>query len=65
MREDRTEDAKAFGVDAWVYCKSHLRPHSTGWCTAFVKDKILLDAKDREAAYAECRAKGYELYNDR
>lgn len=59
------DDAKVFGVNAWVYCKSHMRPHTTGWCTVFPEDKIALSAKEQNAAYAECRAKGYELYEDK
>ena len=64
MRDDRTEDAKVFGPNAWVYCREHLRPHSTGWCTVFVRDKVLLDAKYEEAAYAEARAKGLKIYGE-
>jgi len=62
MRDDRTEDAKVFGPEAWVYCKQHLRPHSTGWCTVPLRDKTLLKAKDREDAYAEARDKGLMIY---
>jgi len=34
-----TADFLAFGDD-WVYCNQHLRPHSTGWCSVGVRDKI-------------------------
>lgn len=59
------EDAKEFGSDAWVYCSQHMRPHRTGWCTVSNRNKIKLDAKSIEQAYAECRQKGYELYDDK
>jgi hypothetical protein len=58
------EDTKAFGEGRWVYCSSHMAPHTTGWCTVSPRDKTLLDARDREAAYAECRAKGFDLYGE-
>jgi hypothetical protein len=61
---DDTEDAREFGVDRWVYCKWHLRPHTTGWCTASASGKILLDARDHDAAYAEARAKGLKIYGE-
>lgn len=30
-------------LGAWVYCKSHVGPHETGWCSVDVKNKIALD----------------------
>ena len=57
-----TDDARTFGADAWVYCKSHVGPHSTGWCTVPVSDKVKLDAKDRVAAVAECKTKGLKIF---
>lgn len=51
-------------MGAWVYCTQHVRPHQTGWCTVWPRDKIPLEAKDREAAYAECRAKGLKIYGE-
>lgn len=60
----KEKDAEVFGESALVYCKSHMRPHGTGWCSVDPNEKIKLDATEREAAYAECRAKGYELYDD-
>ena len=59
-----TKDAETFGADRWVYCKSHVRPHTTGWCTVHVDDKVPLDATTREAAYAEARAKGFKIYGE-
>ncbi len=57
-----TEDEKAFGADAWVYCKSHVGPHSTGWCSVSADNKIKLDAKSREDAVAECVSRGLRVY---
>lgn len=56
-------DSIKFGDDAWVYCKQHLNPHCTGWCTVSLEEKVLLDAKSYEEAIAECKAKGFVLYN--
>lgn len=62
--ENMTADEKAFGSERWVYCKSHVRPHTTGWCTVRVDDKVLLDAKTREEAIAESRSKGFKIYGE-
>ena len=59
--EPKTEDATKFGEGAWVYCDQHLRPHMTGWCTVRVDSKVLLRAKSMEAAYAECKERGFRL----
>jgi hypothetical protein len=48
----------------WVYCKQHVRPHTTGWCTVGVRDKVALAAKNRESAYAEARALGYAIHGE-
>jgi hypothetical protein len=61
MADDTTEDEKAFGTDAWVYCRQHLRPHRTGWCTVHLIDKRLLEASTLEEAVAECEAQGLKL----
>lgn len=61
---EQTEDEKEFGADRWVYCKQHLRPHVTGWCTVSNKDKIALNAKTRDEAYAEARIRGLKIYDD-
>jgi hypothetical protein len=60
----KEKDAEVFGENAWVYCQSHMRPHGTGWCSVPPSSKIKLDATEREAAYAECRAKGFDLYGE-
>lgn len=63
MTENKTEDEATFGSDVYVYCRSHLAPHKTGWCTVDPRDKIKLDAKDYASATQECQDKGLELYN--
>lgn len=60
----KTEDEKVFGKDALVYCRSHLNPHRTGWCTVQAADKVLLRAKTVAEAEEECRARGFTLYDD-
>lgn len=61
-----TEDDIAFGAkksgDIFVYCKSHVNFHRTGWCTVPVEDKIKLDATTDSDAYQECLARGF--FND-
>lgn len=46
------------GMGAWVYCKQHVRPHETGWCTVDVRDKVALKALTAEEALAEVEARG-------
>jgi hypothetical protein len=66
---EKTEDFKEFG-DGWVYCRQHMRPHKTGWCTVPVREKVLLfrTTEDKEAdedeAYRKCRYFGLKLYED-
>jgi hypothetical protein len=57
-----TEDEIAFGVNVWVHCCAHERPHVTGWCTAPLHQKTLLDAQEYYLALKECSAKGLKLY---
>lgn len=59
---EKTDDEIHFGADRIVYCRQHLRPHFTGWCTVSLRDKILLDALTIEGAYEECKEKGFQLY---
>lgn len=49
----------------FVYCKQHLRPHSTGWCTVHASDKVALKATTSEAAYDEVRANGWTIFQER
>ena len=51
------------GKDAWIYCSQHMCPHTTGWCTANVRDKTLLEATNYKDAAEECRKRGFELYS--
>lgn len=50
-------------LGAWIYCKQHLRPHTTGWCTVDPSDKIPLDSTNWEDALKECVTKGFKIYN--
>lgn len=62
LRRPMSEDEQAFGRNTWVYCNQHLRAHKTGWCTVGNRNKIKLDAKDGHEAVAECKSRGFELY---
>lgn len=57
------EDAKHFGIKTIIYCKQHLRPHTTNWCTVSNDEKIKLNATTLEDAYVECREKGYKIFS--
>ena len=61
--EQTTEDARVFGAHAWIYCRQHLRPHETGWCTVDVDQKVKLDATSMEAAYTECKERDFHIYS--
>lgn len=65
MTDEATEDVKAFGADVWIYCRQHLRPHQTGWCTVHVDQKVPLEVTSMEAAYAECRRRKFTIYSDK
>lgn len=60
-----TEDEMRFGAGAWVYCRQHLRPHTTGWCTVRADEKVPLDVSSQEAAYDECRRRGFEIFDSK
>ncbi len=62
-------DTNDSSMGDWVYCCSHLRPHSTGWCSIEPTHKIRLGTTgytaDRvTAAYAECRALGLHIFQE-
>jgi hypothetical protein len=46
----------------YVYCRAHVGPHATGWCTVPPEDKIALKATTAEDAYAEVKANGWRIY---
>lgn len=56
-------DVAAFGRNAWVYCRSHLKPHETGWCSIPPRDKIGLGVKTAQEAYEKCEAWGLTIYD--
>ena len=64
MDESKTEDL-AFGEDVWIYCKPHMRAHQTGWCTVPKDNKVPLVATNRDDAIAECRSRGFALFEDK
>lgn len=47
---------------AWVYCKSHVGPHETGWCSVGLDNKIALKATNRQDAMAESWAMGFRIF---
>lgn len=48
----------------YVYCVSHMNPHTVGWCTVRVANKYPLLSTDREKAIAECRDLDFPLFED-
>lgn len=50
--DSETEDDTVFGAD-FVYCTSHMRPHTAGWCTVGAARKRPLNAKNLEDALDE------------
>jgi hypothetical protein len=57
------DDDTVFGTD-YIYCSSHRRGHSTGWCTVRNVNKVPLNAPTAALAVEECRTLGYSLYED-
>ena len=61
-------DDKVFGD--WVYCRQHVRPHSTGWCTVSNHDKIGLGIVGSETqeniklAFEKCRDWKLPIYGE-
>jgi hypothetical protein len=64
LQKPLTEDERAFGKNAWIYCNQHMRPHQTGWCGVSVRDKVGLGVDTAEAAYAKCREWGFPIYGE-
>ena len=61
LNRQATEDEIAFGRKAYVYCRQHLRPHMTGWCSVNNNQKIKLESKNEIDAFIECQEKKYTL----
>lgn len=59
-----TEDVVAFGRDAWVYCRQHMKAHQTGWCSVGAHDKVALGVTTANEAINKCREWGFALYHD-
>jgi hypothetical protein len=49
----------------YEYCKSHLGPHSTGWCTVDDDRRVPLKAKSLAEAMHYCIEQGWPVYPDR
>ena len=60
---DEQPDVAAFGRGAWVYCRQHVKPHQTGWCSIPAYDKIGLGVRTAEEAYAKCEAWGLKIFD--
>ena len=63
------EDAKVFGENQWVYCRQHMKPHATGWCSVSVNDKLGLgisgnDTQAAKDAYEKCREWNLPIYGE-
>ena len=61
LKRPLTEDEKAFGRNRIVYCKQHLRAHSTGWCSVGNDQKVALQSADPKEAELECERLGYKI----
>lgn len=59
-----TTDEKEFGAERWVYCKSHVGPHMTGWCTVCTSDKVLLNATSHTEAVQESKDLGFKIFGE-
>lgn len=60
--DPNSDDDTQFGAD-FVYCGSHMRSHSTGWCTVRLRGKRPLNAKTPEDARAEVQALGFPIFS--
>jgi len=67
---ETADDAAVFGPEGYVYCRQHMRPHSTGWCTVDSGEKVGLGilvgdgGKTYAEAAAKCRSFGLPLFED-
>lgn len=55
---DEQPDVAAFGRGSWIYCRQHVKPHQTGWCSVGVYDKLGLGVSTAKEAYAKCKEWG-------
>lgn len=45
----------------WVYCRQHMAPHRSGWCTVDLRDKVGLgvfpgaEHEQYQAAWDKCK----------
>lgn len=60
---DEQPDVAAFGRGAWVYCRQHVKPHPTGWCSVGVYDKIGLGVSTAKEAYAKCEEWDLKIFD--
>lgn len=49
----------------YVYCVSHMVPHTVGWCTMDAANKYPLVAKDMDAAYKETHALNFPIMGNK
>lgn len=64
MCDETTDDELRFGADKWVYCKAHVRPHTTGWCTVPHTEKVLLKSTNYHDARQETKDLGFKIYGE-
>lgn len=64
LKRPFTEDEKEFGRNRLVYCKEHLRPHSTGWCSVGNRHKVALNSIHPKEAYEECKIRGFKIIGE-
>ena len=62
--DPQVTDYAIFGADQWVYCSQHLRPHLTGWCSVWHRDKIGLCVSGEDEAYQKCKRMGLQIYKE-
>lgn len=59
--DPHSNDDTEFGTK-FIYCASHLRSHSTGWCTVHNVQKVPLTADTTGEAIAEVITLGFKVY---
>lgn len=64
---NKLTDVTTFGAEHWIYCRQHLAPHLTGWCTVDIADKIglgIYGVDNRDLAYEKCRNWGLHIHDN-